>query len=211
MHPTPPTLLIQLPPQRLTIFTSEESYIITWNASSFNTTMSCLHDLATYSQTPPIAITIQETKLTATKSTKHIQNLFLHYKFLFNNTYNITRIMRQRMTHRGYKGELLTLIHNKHAFLGNLSKIPTLADISPFLQIICIANQPLQPWLLINIYNPSHDEDLPFIPTIQNTIIDQINVHPDHTHILCGGANRDIALLGRQNDQLTLPPQTEDY
>jgi hypothetical protein len=55
----------------------------------------------------------------------------------------------------------------------------TLAEISPFLQIIRIANQPLQPWLLINIYTPLNEEDLPLIPTIQNTITDHINTHLD--------------------------------
>ena len=94
---------------------------------------------------------------------------------------------------------------------GNLAKIPTPADISSFLQIIWIANQPLQPWLLINMYMPSHEEDLPFIPNIQNTISDQINVHPDHTYIPCGDFNRDVALIGRQNDLRTTPPQPEDY
>ena len=99
----------------------------------------------------------------------------------------------------------------KNAFPSNLSKIPILVDISPFLQITRIANQPLQPWLLINLYMPSHEEDLPFIPIIQNTITNQINIYPNHTYILCGDFNKDIILIGRQNDQQTTPPQTEDY
>ena len=68
-HRTPSTL--NTPPQRPTMLTSQESYIMTWNASSLNT-MSCLQDLATYSQTPPTTIIIQETKLTVTKFTKYI-------------------------------------------------------------------------------------------------------------------------------------------
>ena len=115
------------------------------------------------------------------------------------------------MTYRGIRGGLLLLIHNKHAFPDNLSKIPTPADISPFLQITRIANQPLQPWLLINLYMPSHEDDLPLIPTIQANITRQINTHPNHTYILCGDFNRDVALIGRQNDQQTTPPQPEDY
>lgn len=54
---------------------------------------------------------------------------------------------------------------------------------------------------------PSHDEILPLIPTIQTSITHQINVHPNHTYILCGNFNRDIALIKRQNDQQTTPPQ----
>ena len=111
----------------------------------------------------------------------------------------------------GHRGGLLTLIHNQQAFPGNLSKIPTPVNISPYLQIIHIANQPLQPWLLINIYIPSHEEDLPLIPNIQTTIIEQINPHPDHAYILCGDFNRDIALIGRQNDEQITPSQDEDY
>jgi hypothetical protein len=144
-------------------------------------------------------------------SSRYIQNIFPHYKLLFNNTHNITRTMRQRMTHRGYRGGLLTLIHNKHAFPDNLSKIPTPANILPFLQIIRIANQSLQPWLLINIYTPSHEEDLPLIPIIQMTIIEQINAHPNDAYVICGDFNCDIALRGRQNDQQITPSQDKDY
>ena len=52
--------------------------------------MPCLQDLVTQFQIPPSVITIQETKLSATKSTKHIENLFPHYKFFLNNTHKIT-------------------------------------------------------------------------------------------------------------------------
>ena len=210
-HPNPPPT--QSPPTSTSplLLTSQKSYAITWNASSLNTAMPCLQDLITNPQRPPSIITIQEIKLSATKSTNHIQRLFPQYKLFFNNTHNITRVTRQRMTYRGYRGGLLLLIHKMHAFPGNLSKIPTPVEISPFLQITRIANQPLQPWLLINLYMPSHEEDIPLIPTIQNTITNKINLHPNHTYILCGDFNRDIALIGRQNDQQTTPPQLEDH
>ena len=58
---------------------------------------------------------------------------------------------------------------------------------------------------------PSHEDDLPLIPTIQTNITHQINTHPNHIYILCGDFNRDVALIGRQNDQQTTPPQPEDY
>ena len=57
---------------------------------------------------------------------------------------------------------------------------------------------------------PSDEEDLPLIPIIQTTITNQIITHPNHTYILCGDFNKDIALIGRQDDQQTIPPQTED-
>ena len=210
-HPNPPPSQSLPSPTSPLPLTSQESYAITWNASSLNTAMPCLQDLITNPHRPPSIIAIQETKLSATKSTNYIQRLFPHYKLFFNNTHNITRVTRQRMTYRGYRGGLLLLIHNTHAFPGNLSKIPTPANISPFLQITHIANQPLQPWLLINLYMPFHEDDIPLIPTIQNTITNQINLHPNHTYILCGDFNRDIALIGRQTDQQNTPPQLEDH
>ena len=133
IHPNPPPIQNPSSSNRPIPLTSQETYAITWNASSLNTAMPCLQDLITNPQKPPSIITIQETKLSATKFTKHIQRLFPHYKLFFNNTHNITRITRQRMTYRGYRGGLLLLVHKKHAFPGNLSKIPTPAEISPFL------------------------------------------------------------------------------
>ena len=130
----------------------------------------------------------------------------LHYKLFFNNTHNITRTIHQRMIHRGHRGRLLALIHNKHASPGNLSKIPTPVNISHFLQIIRIANQPLQPWLLINIYMPSHEKDPPLIPIIQTTRTKQINAHPNHAYVTCRDFNRNITLIWRQNDQQITPP-----
>ena len=58
---------------------------------------------------------------------------------------------------------------------------------------------------------PSHTDDTPLIPLIQNTITNQINLHPNHAHILCGDFNRDVALIGRQNDTQITPPQEEDH
>jgi len=37
-----------------------------------------------------------------------------------------------------------------------------------------------------------------------------MTTHPNHTYILCGDFNRDIALIGRQNKLNTTPPQIED-
>ena len=57
---------------------------------------------------------------------------------------------------------------------------------------------------------PSHIEDIRLIPTIQQTIKRLIDTHPNHTHILCGDFNRDIALIGRQYENRITPPQEED-
>ena len=57
---------------------------------------------------------------------------------------------------------------------------------------------------------PTHIEDIRYIPIIKQEITQQIAAHPNHTHILCGDFNRDIALIGRHNDLNTTPPQIED-
>ena len=163
-HPPP---LPNVPPPRRqeNQTTNHNTHIITWNASSLNTALPNLHNLITNTPNHPAIITIQETKLTATKSVKYIQNLFPQYKLIFNNTHALTRCIQQRMPYTPARGGLLTLINKKYAYPGNITKIPTPAEISPYLQIIEINNQPLQPWLIIHIYMPSHEEDIRLIPT----------------------------------------------
>ena len=114
------------------------------------------------------------------------------------------------MSYTPGRGGLLTFIHNKYAFPSNITKIPTPANISPYLQIVRINNQPLQPWLIIHMYMPTHLEDTRLIPNIKITITNQITAHPNHIYTLCGDFNQDIALIGRQNDNLNTPPQEEN-
>jgi len=57
---------------------------------------------------------------------------------------------------------------------------------------------------------PSHIDDLQLIPKIQQNITHQISQHPQHTYILCGDFNRDIAFIAKQNEHNTTPPQIED-
>jgi hypothetical protein len=57
---------------------------------------------------------------------------------------------------------------------------------------------------------PSHEEDIKLIPIIQQNITQQTINHPNHIHALCGDFNRDIALIGRQNEYTTTPPQAAD-
>ena len=188
-HPPP---IPQIPPPPIPNETqniNNNTQIISWNASSLNTTLPNLQDIIRH--TNPAIIAIQETKLTGTKSTKYIQNFFLQYKLIFNNTHALTRCIQQRILYTPTRGGLLTLINQKYAFLGNITKIPSRANISPYLQIIYINNHPIQPWLMIHLYMLSHSEDLRLIPIIQQTIRIQIDAHPNHTYILCGDFNRN--------------------
>jgi hypothetical protein len=205
LAPTP-TPDIPAPTIRINTNTEHETNIITWNASSLNTSLPNLQSLINNSLNNTATIHIQETKLTANNSTKYIQNLFPEFKLIFNNTHALTRCIQQIMPYTPGRGGLLTLIHKKYAFLGNIIKIPTPANISPYLQIIKINNHPLTPWLIIHMYMPTHLEDIHLIPHLKNEITNQITINPNHIYTLCGDFNRDIALRGRQNNNInTLP------
>jgi hypothetical protein len=196
IKPPPPQRIITPPPCPQTSF-QHPNHIITWNVTSFNTALPNLHKLIIYNDRPLAIIALQETKLTATKSTKYIQNLFPAYKFFFNNTNTPTRcINRYGLPYTPTRGGLLTLVHNTFAYPNNLLKLLTPAHVSPYLQILHFLNPPLTSWLFINFYMSSHMEDLPLIYDIQDIITQQLQQYPNHMVILCGDFNRDIALIG---------------
>jgi hypothetical protein len=119
---------------------------------------------------------------------------------IFNNTATKTQPRRiQGQPYNNPKGGLLTLIHQEYAFPGNITKIPTTEEISPYLQIIKITNQPLTTYFLIHLYMPTHIDDIAHIPTIQIAIFNHIHNNPQCNIILLGDFNRDIALIGRRN------------
>jgi hypothetical protein len=121
---------------------------ITWNVSSLNTALPNLHEFIIQCSPKPTIIALQETKLSTTKSIKYLQKLFPQYRLLFNNTHSPTTCMHCRgLPYTPMQGGLLTLVHNTYSFPNNVTKIPTPARISPYLQIIHILNQPLKPWL----------------------------------------------------------------
>ena len=57
---------------------------------------------------------------------------------------------------------------------------------------------------------PSHKEDLHLIPDILNTLTQIITQHLNHTIILCGDFNCDIALIGRHHINEFTPLQEHD-
>jgi endonuclease/exonuclease/phosphatase family metal-dependent hydrolase len=58
---------------------------------------------------------------------------------------------------------------------------------------------------------PSHHNNLHLIPSIMQTITQQITYHHNAHIILCGDFNRDIALFGHTEDLITHPPQQTDH
>jgi exonuclease III len=195
---------------RNTPYTNPAINILSWNCGALNTALPGLQAI-TNKPTPPSIIAIQETKLTASKSTKYLQRLFPQYKMIFNNTATKTQPRRiQGQPYNNPKGGLLILIHQEYAFPSNVTKIPTTKDISPYLQIIKIVNQPLSTYFLIHLYMPTHINDVIHIPTIQMTIFNHIHNNPQSNIILLGDFNRDIALIGRQNGAINIAPTQQD-
>jgi hypothetical protein len=138
--------------------------------------------------------------------------MFAQYKLFFNNTHTPTRYNQQiGIPYTTPRGGLLILINTKYTYPNNITKIPTNPDISPYLQIIKLNNPPLTPILILNMYMPSHPENIQLIPSILYTISQQTTHHPTYHIILCGDFNRDIALIGHTQNSNTQPPQQPDY
>ena len=204
-HPSPIQNYPPIKPQN-TPYTNPHATIITWNYGALNTALPGIQSL-TNKPIPPSIIAIQETKLTASKSTKYLQRLFPQYKMIFNNTN--TRTQHHRIHGQPYinpRGELLTLIHQNYAFLGNITKTPFTTDISLYLQITKIANTPLPTCFLIHIYMPTHIDDITLIPIIQKTIFNHLHNNPLSNIILLGDFNKDIALVGQQHGSTRTAP-----
>jgi hypothetical protein len=162
LHPLPnfttpnPTQNHPILQARNTPYTNLATNIISWNCGLFQTALPGLQALIN-KPTPSSIIAIQETKLTASKSTKYLQRLFPQYKMIFNNTATKTQSRRiQGQPYNNPRGGLLTLIHQEYTFPSNITKIQTTEDISPYLQIIKITNQPLALYFLIHIYTYPH-------------------------------------------------------
>jgi hypothetical protein len=174
MYPNPIQNHPPINPQN-TLHTNPATKIISWNCGILNTALPGLQSF-TNKPTPPAIIAIQETKLTASKSTKYLQRLFPHYKMRFNNTNISTQARRiQGQPYNNPRGGLLTLIHQNYAFLRNIVETPLTANIFPYLQIIKITNHPLVAYFLIHLYMPIHIEDINLIPIIQTTIFNHIH------------------------------------
>ena len=93
----------------------------------------------------------------------------------------------------------------------NITKIPSPSAISPYLQTIMIKNKPITPILLINMYMPTHPQDLHLVQEIQSQIQNLTRNHPTYHIILAGDFNRDILLKGRSSNGMSSPPNPNDY
>ena len=183
---------------------------ITWNVASLNIALLGITNLVQHTNQQAI-IMIQETKFLEQKSTKYLNRLFPNYVLTFNNTHAKTTCdIRPYIPYKPHRGGLLTVIHKNYNFLGNIKKIPSLPDISPYLQIISIENKPLKSIILINLYMPRHLKGIQLIAIIRDTILETINKYPNHTMLLCGNFNRDVAFIERHLDGIHNPLDIND-
>jgi hypothetical protein len=95
-------------------------------------------------------------------------------------------------------------------FPGNITKIPTTANISTYLQIIKLTNHPLSTYFLIHLYMPTHNDDINLISIIQTIIFNHAHNSPISNIILLGDFNRDIALIGKQHGTINSAPTQQD-
>lgn len=95
----------------------DSTHILTWNVGSLNTTLPGLHELISQKNIPPSIIQLQETKLTANKSTKYFNKLFPNYTLIFNNTHSPTTCARRPyLPYTPNRGGVLTMIHKNMHF-----------------------------------------------------------------------------------------------
>jgi exonuclease III len=208
-QPNPIQNHLAINPQN-TPHTNLATQMLSWNCRTLNTALRGLQSLTNKPNAPSI-IAIQETKLTASKSTKYLQRLFPQYKMILNNTTATTQTRRiQGQPYNNPRGGLLILLHQQRTFLGNITKITTTANISPYIQIIKLTNHPLSTYFLIHLYMPTHNDDINLIPTIQTTIFNHIHNNPLSNIIMLGDFNRDIALIGKQHGTTNSAPTQQD-
>jgi hypothetical protein len=91
-HPEPIQNHPPINPRHI-LHTNLATKILSWNCGTLNTTLPGLQALTNKSN-PPSIIAIQETKISASKSTKYLNRLFPQYKMIFNNTTTTTQTRR---------------------------------------------------------------------------------------------------------------------
>jgi hypothetical protein len=185
--------------------------IITWDTSCINSSLPGILELTQILHKDPHIILIQETKIHKHKSTSYIDRKLQNYKIIYNNSNNTTQTPKRYSETNKARGGTLVMIPKTIHTNENITKIPTPSVISPYLQAIMIKNKPITPILLINIYMPTHPQDLHLIQEIQTQIQTLTTNHSTSHTILAGDFHRDILLKGRSSNGMTSPPNPNDY
>ena len=142
----------------------------------------------------------------------NLQFLFPDYRLILNNIHKVSqRTYYPRKEFRPPKGGLLTLIYNKYNYSTNIIKVKIEPNLTPYLQIIKINNHFPNQIIIINLYISLHQNDLHLIPNILDNVTTTINKNQNHIIILGGNFNKDIALIGCNNEHIHIPPNENDH
>jgi hypothetical protein len=102
------------------------------------------------------------------------------------------------------------MMHKDICRTGNITKIPTPNNISPYLQAFKITNKPLRLFLVMNLYMPSHVDDLHLIVVSEDRIQILTKHHSTNKIILAIDYDRDILLRGHTHDGTSQTLNTKD-
>ena len=189
---------ISLPYIDQTIAPQNQLTLITWNIGHLYTTIpSMIGFLKKYN---PAFLILQETKITSTRHTKHIERNFPGYKVFIGSTHNEHKCsIRSSLPYTPNRAGIITTIHESFYQLDycSLPKVPF--KLKAFLHFFQVHPPGFSPLLLINIYYPNHVEDTYLIPEIFEAINQTVSSlkHPDATIIIAGDFNQDILNKGR--------------
>ena len=112
------------------------------------------------------------------------RNFWYEMEGVYNNPNNTTQRYNQYNGPSQTRGGILAMLPISIYTNENIVKVPTTSTISPYLQIIIIKNKSLTPITILNIYMPSHLEDIHPIPEIQDQIHKITLQHSNHIIIL---------------------------
>jgi exonuclease III len=190
--------------------TSNVQYLLTWNTGSIQSSLPSLDSVLNKTSNPAIVF-LQETKLSKNKSHKYIDKLFPEYYILYNGI-NSTNTTNRYMPYQPVRGGTAIAISKKYHTKNSTQCISTPINISPYLQAITLTQATLKPLTLMNLYMPTHDDDMHLVPLILDSIaqITTSSKIKNHNIILAGDFNRDIALIGRKQESITHPPNAQD-
>ena len=134
--------------------------IITWNTRCISSSLPGIQELTRTLHKDPHIILIRETKIHKLKSTTYIDRRFQNYKIIHNKSNNTTHPHNKYSGSTQARGGILAMIPKNIYTNENITNIPTPSSISPYLQTKIINNKPLTPIIIMNMYMPTHPQDL---------------------------------------------------
>ena len=136
---------------------------------------------------------------------------FPPYKIIYNNTLDaLTCIRHLCIQYTPARGGLITMIHKSIIFSCNITKITSPIEPTLYLRTSAITNKALIPIVLINLYMPTHEENIHTNSYTQQKIKQILTTHWKHFPFLIGDFNQDIILIGHHIQHSLTQPTNED-